>query len=44
VARKLELRGRDLLFDGAEADCADLDYEWECLKPELDALCPEVAR
>jgi PAS domain S-box-containing protein len=44
VARKLELRGRDAQLEGAESDCADLDYEWERLRPELMSLCPEVTK
>ena len=44
AARKLELRGRDGQLDGSESDCADLAKEWERLKPELAALCPEVAQ
>jgi HPt (histidine-containing phosphotransfer) domain-containing protein len=44
AARKLELRGRDAQLDGAAFDSADLDNEWERLRPELTALCSEVMK
>jgi two-component system sensor histidine kinase/response regulator len=43
IARKLEFRGRDQKLAGAEVDLAELYSEWELLKPELLAACPEVA-
>jgi PAS domain S-box-containing protein len=44
AARKLEMRGREARLTGAELDLAELNGEWERLKPELLLLCPEVAR
>jgi len=44
IARKLEICGRDLKLDGAEIEFAELSSEWELLKPELLAACPEVAQ
>ena len=43
IARKLEIRGRDQKLAGAELELTELNSEWELLKPELLASCPEVA-
>jgi HPt (histidine-containing phosphotransfer) domain-containing protein len=43
IARKLEVRGRDKNLVGAEIEYKELSSEWEQLKPELLAACPEVA-
>jgi len=44
AARKLELRGRDKQVDGAEADLAALDREWDRLKLELPPHCAEAMK
>ena len=44
IARKLEIRGRDQNLTGAEDDLRELNSEWASLKPELLAVCAEVAR
>jgi len=43
IARKLEIRGRDQNLAGADLEFTELSSEWELLKPELLAACPEVA-
>lgn len=43
IARKLEIRGRDQKLDDAEIEFAELNSEWELLKPELLSACAEVA-
>ena len=43
IARKLEIRGRDQKLDGAETELTELSREWDLLKPQLLAACPEVA-
>jgi two-component system sensor histidine kinase/response regulator len=43
IARKLEILGRDQKLAGAEIEFAELNSEWDLLKPELLAACPEVA-
>jgi two-component system, sensor histidine kinase and response regulator len=42
VAKKLEFRGREENLEGAQGELAELDHEWEQLKPELAPYCLEV--